>query len=353
MPADSLKAQSPPPRADLNIAEDRLAAWMQTNVPDFRGPVTVELIAGGQSNPTYRVITPDRKYVLRRQPPGPILKGAHAVDREYRVMAALAGSGVPVPRMYGLCMDNAVIGTNFYLMEFVDGRIIWDMKSNEVPQAQRHAHFDAMSDVIARLHAVDYTKVGLTDFGRPGNFVGRQVIRWSKQYMEDTLAGRDENLDRLVQWLPDHLPKTERTCLIHGDYRCDNMIFHRDRPEIIAVLDWELSTVGDPLADLVYHTMVYRLPADVLRGLRGADFARLDIPTEEEYVEAYCRRMGIDDIPDYEFYMVFNLFRFVAICHGIKGRLLRGTAVSEQAKTYAGYVEPLAALAWDLTAKVK
>ena len=324
-----------------------LEAWMSREVAGFAGPLTVEQFKGGQSNPTYKLITPERAYVLRRKPPGKLLPGAHAVDREYRVITALGAQGFPVARTYGLCLDEAVVGTPFYVMEMVEGRIFWEADFPQVPDAERPAYFDAMNATIAQLHSVDPDAAGLADFGKPGNYFERQIGRWSKQYLGDVEAGRVEAMDRLVEWLPANIPSDEgESRIIHGDFRCDNMVFHPTEPRVLAVLDWELSTLGHPLADFTYHLMVYRMPGGVSTGLAGLDLAALNIPSEEEYVAAYCRRTGRDGIPDLDFYMAFNMFRLAAIVHGIKGRLARGTASSAHAGAMAASLEHLAELAW-------
>ncbi|HEY5711888.1 MAG TPA: phosphotransferase [Allosphingosinicella sp.] len=325
----------------------RLEAWMKAQVEDYEGPLEIEQFRGGQSNPTYKLITPARRYVLRRKPPGKLLPGAHAVDREYRVITALGGQGFPLPRTFGLCTDEAVIGTAFYVMEMVEGRIFWNVAFPEVSESERPAYFDAMNATIAQLHQIDPEAAGLGDYGKPGNYFARQIARWSKQYREDVEAGRVAAMDRLAEWLPENIPPDEPAPrIIHGDFRCDNMIFHATEPKVLAVLDWELSTLGHPLADFSYHLMMYRMPAGITTGLAGADLDALNIPSEAEYVAAYCRRTGRDGIPDIDFYMAFNLFRLAGIVHGIKGRLARGTASSAHAGTMAASLEPLAELAW-------
>ena len=321
----------------------RLEAWMRAEVEGFAGPLEVEQFKGGQSNPTYKLITAGRSYVLRRKPPGKLLPGAHAVDREYRVISALAAQGFPVARAYGLCLDEAVIGTPFYVMEMVEGRIFWDAALPEVPREERPAYFDAMNATIAQLHLIDPEGAGLGDYGKPGNYFERQIGRWSKQYLGDVEAGRVEAMDRLVEWLPLNIPPDEpQARVIHGDFRCDNMIFHATEPKVLAVLDWELSTLGHPLADFSYHLMMYRMPD----ALAGKDLAALNLPSEDEYVAAYCRRTGRDGLPDLDFYLAFNLFRLAAIVHGIKGRLVRGNASSGHAAEMVKRLEPLADLAW-------
>ena len=326
-----------------------LTNWMAENVARFAGPLTVSQFKGGQSNPTYRLDTPTGSYVLRRKPPGPLLPGAHAVEREARVMAALGGAGFPVPHIHGLCEDADVIGTAFFVMDMVEGRIIWEATFPGLSPTDRAAHFDAMNATIAQLHGIDPAPIGLSDYGRPSNFVERQVARWSKQYEGDVEAGRVPAMDRLVVWLRANLPPDSGEArVVHGDFRCDNMIFAADAPRIAAVLDWELSTLGDPAADFVYHLMMYRMPAGMFTGLKGLDFAALGIPSEAEYIAAYCRRTGRDSLPNIDYLMAFVMFRLAAITHGIRGRIARGNASSDHAAATAALTEPLADLAWSV-----
>lgn len=327
------------------LDEAALGAWLAGNVAGYAGPLTVEQFKGGQSNPTYRLTTPGSRYVMRRKPPGPLVKGAHDVLREARVISALAATPVPVPAVLGICDDDAVVGSAFYIMELVEGRIFWDAAFSEVPVGERAAYFDAMNETIAALHAVDPDSVGLGDYGRAGNFFERQIGRWSRQYLEDEAAGRDADMDALVAWLPAHIPGGDESRIVHGDFRCDNMIFHPTEPRVVAVLDWELSTLGHPLSDFAYHALMYRMPPDIVAGLGGADPVALGLPTEAAYVDAYCRRTGRSAIPDWDFYIAFNFFRLAAIFHGIKGRVIRGTANSEHARERAKAFPRLAALA--------
>jgi len=333
-------------REGYGFNADALDAWLRANVEGYAGPLTIEQFSGGQSNPTYKLVTPSCAYVLRRKPPGVLLKGAHAIEREAKVLAGLGRADFPVARVYGLCTDESVIGTWFYVMEMVEGRIFWDATFPDVPANERAAYFDAMNATIARLHGVDYEAVGLGDYGRPGNYFERQIARWSKQYLDDTEAGRDPDMDRLVEWLPANIPRGDETTIVHGDFRCDNMIFHPTEPRVLAVLDWELSTLGHPGADFAYHAMMYRMPPHIVAGLAGADLAALGIPSEAEYLAAYCRRRGLDAMPRYDFYIVFNFFRLAAIFHGIKGRLIRGTASSALAHERVAALPELTALAW-------
>jgi aminoglycoside phosphotransferase (APT) family kinase protein len=318
-------------RDGYGFDEAALAEWMAAEVDGFRGPLTVRQFKGGQSNPTYQLVTPDRKYVLRRKPPGELLPGAHAVDREALVLTKLGAVGFPAPRVHGLCTDEAVIGTWFYVMEMVEGRIFWDATFPQVPREQRPHYFDAMNETLARLHGFDPVAIGLGDYGKPGNYFARQISRWTRQYLDDELAGRNADMDALVEWLPSVVPPADESTVVHGDFRCDNMIFHPTEPRVVAVLDWELSTLGHTIADFANHAMMYRMPPDIVAGLKGANLASLNIPQEAEYVAAYCVRTGRAALPEYEFAIAFNLFRFAAIFHGIKGRFLRGTAASAHA----------------------
>jgi aminoglycoside phosphotransferase (APT) family kinase protein len=332
---------------------DRLAAWLRGRVEGFRGPVSAERFAGGQSNPSYRLDAPSGSYVLRRKPPGPLLPSAHAVDREFRVMRALAGTPVPVPRVHALCEDDGVIGSAFYVMEFLDGRIFWDQRLPEIASpSERAAMFQSMNAVIAALHGVDYGAVGLDDFGRPGNYMGRQIARWSRQYR----ASETEPIaamDRLIDWLPQHLPPDGAPAIVHGDYRMDNLVFHKTEPRIVGVLDWELSTIGDKLADFAYHVMSWRVTPALFRGLAGIDFAASGIPDEAEYVAAYCRRTGQDRIAAWDFYMVYSLFRIAAILQGIAKRAIEGTAASHEAAELGRTARPLAEQAWELAGSLR
>ena len=324
-----------------------LGRWMERNVASFAGPMTLEQFKGGQSNPTYKLITPGRSYVLRRKPPGTLLKGAHAVDREARVMSALGSTGFAVPRIFGACDDDTVIGTAFFVMEMVEGRIFWDASLPDVPRHDRPAYFDAMNATIAALHSTDRHAIGLADYGRPDQYYARQIARWSKQYLEDVEAGRHPDMDRLIAWLPEHIPAGDEAAITHGDFRIDNMIFHPTEPRIVAVLDWELSTIGNPLADFAYHAMMFRMAPRIVPALGGVDLDAANIPDEQSYLAAYARRTGRTDLASYDYAMAFNFFRFAAIIHGIKGRLLRGTAVSAQAQERADAFPWLAQLAWE------
>lgn len=335
-------------RPGLEFDVPSLAAHLTAHLEGFHGPLQVRQFPGGQSNPTYLLTSPQRRYVLRRKPPGNLLQSAHAVDREYRVMRALAEhSDVPVARPLLLCQDASVIGTDFFVMQHVEGRILWDPTLPDVAVAQRAAHFDAMNESIARLHRVTPQAIGLGDFGRAEGYIARQVARWSKQYLSDEQAGRDATMDRLIEWLPAHVPAVEvPPAIVHGDFRIDNLIFHPTEPRVVAIMDWELSTIGDPLADFAYHVMMYRMSNASIPGLLGRDLAALGLPAESAYVQAYCARRGIAGIPNLDFYLSFCMFRLAAIFHGIRGRFVRGTAVSPQAQKYAAEVEGMAAAAW-------
>jgi aminoglycoside phosphotransferase (APT) family kinase protein len=333
-------------RKTHRLDEPRLIAWLEANVPDFAGLLRIRQFEGGQSNPTYKLTTPTRSYVLRRQPPGHLLPGAHAVDREARVQKALGSADFPVARILGLCTDNAVIGSWFYLMEFVEGRIFWNILIPEVTRAERAQYFDAMNATIAKLHTVEYAAIGLGDYGRPGNYFERQIGRWAKQYRGDTEAGRDANMDSVIEWLSARIPANDQTSIVHGDFRIDNMIFHPSEPRVVAVLDWELSTLGHPLADFAYHLMMYRMAPNLRASLVGANLNEHNIPQEDDYVAAYCRRTARESIPELDYYVVFGMFRLAAILHGIKARLIRGTAASAHAATHAASFAPLAEYAW-------
>jgi aminoglycoside phosphotransferase (APT) family kinase protein len=334
-------------RESLRFDVERLATWLLEHVAEFRGPLTVEQFKGGQSNPTYKLVTPAKTYVLRRKPPGATLKSAHAVDREARVLRALEPTGFAVPHVYGLCTDDQVIGTWFYVMDCVTGRNVWDATFPQVERGERPRYFDAMNGVIAHLHSIDFAEIGLADFGKAGNYLERQIGRWTKQYLADSDAGRDPHLDRLIEWLPAHIPASDETALIHGDFRVDNLIFHPSEPRVVAVLDWELSTLGHPLADFANHVMMYRMPPMLIAGLWGADLKALNIPSEFEYVAAYCRRTGRDGIAHLDFFIAFNLFRLAAIFHGIKGRLVRGNASSAHAEKIVTALPVIAQRAWE------
>jgi aminoglycoside phosphotransferase (APT) family kinase protein len=310
----------------------------------------IEQFKGGQSNPTYRI---DDRYVLRRKPPGKLLPSAHAVDREFKVISALHQVGFPVARPVALCLDESVIGTMFYIMEYVAGRVLWDPALPGMTKPQRAAIWDEQNRVIALLHTIDFQKIGLADFGKPGNYIGRQVERWSKQYRASETQ-KIPAMDHLIDWLPRNIPPEAGTTVVHGDFRLDNTIFHPGEPRILAVLDWELSTLGDPLADFAYHCMSWHIPPDKFRGMGGLDLAQLGIPSEAEYVARYCERTKRRAIEPshWDFYLAYNLFRIAAICQGIAKRVLEGTAASQHAQEAASKTVPLAELGWQQAEKI-
>src|SRR5688572_22705895 len=314
----------------------------------------VEQFKGGQSNPTYRITAADgQRFALRRKPPGKLLPSAHAVDREYRVIKALHGVGFPVARPHVLCEDDAVIGTAFYVMDCVEGRVLWDQALPGMSKAERAGIWDELNRVIAKLHQIDYRAVGLEGFGKPGSYVERQVARWTKQYQASETE-RVEAMDNLIAWLPKNIPPETGTSVVHGDYRLDNAIFHPTEPRILAVLDWELSTLGDPLVDFAYHCMSWHIPPGQFRGIAGLDFEDLGIPSEEEYVGRYCERTGRNSInpSHWDFYLAYNLFRIAAILQGILKRVVDGTAASAHARDAGSRARPMAELGWRQVEKI-
>ena len=333
------------PKQQFDVA--KLEQYLASKIAGFRGPLTVEQFKGGQSNPTFKLLTPEKNYVLRRKPAGKLLASAHAVDREYKVITALHGTDVPVAKTHLLCEDDAVIGTAFYVMDCVDGRVLWDPALPGLAPEERRAIFMEMNRVIAALHKVDYAAVGLSEYGKPGNYFTRQIDRWSKQYRASETK-HIEAFENLMLWLPKNIPPGDETSIVHGDYRLDNLIFHPGEARIVAVLDWELSTLGHPLADFSYHYMTCHIPAGVFRGLAGAKIAQLGIPAETEYVAAYCKATGRSaiDPTHWDFCMAYNLFRLGAILQGIAGRVKDGTAASAQAKAMGEAAGPLAELGW-------
>ena len=326
---------------------DRLEAFLRKHIEGFRGPLEIEQFKGGQSNPTYRLSAGGRRYALRRKPPGKLLPSAHAVDREFRVIRALYGVGFPVARPYVLCEDDSVIGTMFYVMDCVEGRVLWDQALPGSSRAERAAIYDEMNRVIALLHTIDYKAVGLEDFGKPGNYLERQIARWTKQYQASELE-RIEAMDNLIAWLPKNIPNGDETTIVHGDYRLDNTIFDPSEPKIRAVLDWELSTLGHPLADFAYHCMSWHIPSGKFRGIEGLDLDELGIPSEQRYIDMYCRRTGREGVSrsDWDFYMAYNLFRIAAILQGIAKRVVDGTAASEHARDAGSRAPLMAELGW-------
>ena len=330
------------------LDEKRLAAYLEANVSGFAGPLSATKFSGGQSNPTFKIAAASGNYVLRRQPPGELLKSAHAVDREFRVLGALADSEVPVAQVYHLCEDKDVIGSMFYLMEYCEGNIYWDSALPEVRnKADRAAMYDEMNRVLAAIHRVDLEGAGLTDFGKPGNYYQRQFARWSGQYQASELQPIPE-MNQLIAWLESQMPADDgKVSLVHGDYRLDNMMFCDENKRVIAVLDWELSTLGHPYADIAYQCMCLRQPPsnipNSMSGLRGKDTAALGIPSEQEYVARYCQRMGIDRIDNWPFYLAFSMFRMAAITQGVAKRAVDGNASSATAMKLGAMVQPLAA----------
>ncbi len=330
-----------------------LQAYMQKHVEGFSGELEVSQFKGGQSNPTYKLSAGGKHYVLRRKPPGELLASAHAVDREYRVITALAGTDVPVAETYCLCEDDSVIGTAFYIMDCVEGRVLWDPELPDLSPGERTAIFEDMNRVIAALHNVDYKAIGLEDYGKAGNYFARQISRWSKQYKASETE-TIEAMDRLIEWLPENIPPGDDTAIVHGDFRLDNVMLHPTEPRIIAVLDWELSTLGHPLADFAYHCMTWHIPKGAFRGLGGVDLKSIGIPTEEEHIQAYCSRTGKDIDPSHwDFYMAYNMFRLAGILQGIMGRVKAGTAASKQAEQMGSAAKPLAEMAWQQVEKIK
>ena len=332
-----------------------LGTYLSQHLEGFQGPLTVQIFKGGQSNPTYKLITPGRAYVMRTKP-GPVAKllpSAHAVEREFKVMRGLAGTDVPAPRMHCLCEDESVIGRAFFIMEFVEGRVLWDQSLPGMTKVERAEIYDEMNRVISALHRVPFAERGLADYGKPGNYFERQIGRWSKQYSA-SITQPIEEMDQLMAWLPAHVPAAAMdpgmVSIVHGDFRLDNLIFHPSQPRILAVLDWELSTLGHPLADLSYHCMGWHIPPGTFRGIGGLDLPNLGIPTEAEYVRRYCERTGLSTpeavLNDWDFYLAYNLFRMAAILQGIAKRIEAGTAASAQAVASAAGARPLAQIAW-------
>ena len=328
-----------------DLDEAKLEAWLAANVAGFAGPIGVEKFPGGQSNPTYRIDSAGPSYVLRRKPFGPILPSAHAVEREYALIAALHPTGFPVARPYGLCEDSEVLGSPFYIMEMVEGRTLWDGSLPDMTPAERTAHYEAIVDTLAALHAVDYEAVGLGGYGKPGNYFARQVERWSKQYRMSQTDDLPE-MERLIEWLPRTVPEQTRTSIVHGDFRIDNMIFAPAGPKILAVLDWELSTLGDPLADFSYFLMSWVTEPEGRSGVKGLTGPETGIPTIEDVVARYCAATGRDGVPDLNWYFAYNLFRLAGIVQGIKKRMIDGNASSAQAAKTVERMPGLVAAAW-------
>jgi aminoglycoside phosphotransferase (APT) family kinase protein len=331
----------------------QLEEYMLSHVEHFQGPLTAHQFKGGQSNPTYLLESPSGKYVMRRKPPGKLLKSAHAVDREFTVISALYAADFPVPRPHVLCKDEEIVGTMFFIMEFVEGRIFWELDLPDSNPQERTAIYDNLGETIAQLHNFDHEKIGLGDYGKPGNYFARQISRWSKQYYASETEKIVE-MDKLIEWLPENIPDDESVSVVHGDFRLDNLIIHPTEPRIIAVLDWELSTIGHPLGDFTYHLMAWQTPEIGIgsSGLLGKDLKALGIPTEEEYVAAYCERTGRSDgIHSRDFYSAYNFFRIAAILQGIAGRVRDGTAASAHAERAGKAVPALGEMGWSFAQK--
>jgi len=332
-----------PVREAHRIDEARLGAWMAENVDGYSGELQVCQFKGGQSNPTYWLADRDRQYALRKKPPGKLLPSAHAVDREYRVMRALSDTDVPSAKMYALCEDDSVIGTSFFVMEYVQGRIFWNVQLPDVEPTERRAIYEELARVLAAIHSVDLERVGLADYGRPDAYVARQVKRWTKQYLASQTSDI-EAMNTLIDWLPANIPDDEATALVHGDYRLDNIIFHPTEPRALAVIDWELSTLGHPLSDLAYTCMLYDVMLPKIGGLAGVDFENSGIPREEAFVARYCELVGRDGVPDLNYYKAFSIFRLAAIAQGVYKRSLDGNASSTEAAMFGAAVPHLAGI---------
>lgn len=331
------------------VDADRLSDYLVRNLPGFTPPLSIEQVVGGRSNPTFILSTPAQRYVLRKQPPGELLPSAHQVDREFRVMGALAGSSAPVPKMRLLCQDRSVIGTDFFVMDFIEGRVFRDARLPGMDPAERTAIYDALVEALAKLHSVDWAAAGLGDFGKPGDYIRRQVSRWTRQYhaaQTEPVAA----MDSLIAWLPEHVPAGDETTIAHGDFRLENTIFHPTEPRVLAILDWELATLGHPLSDLAYNCMAYRLPSSIraLSGMADLDLASLGIPSEADYVAAYCRFTGRDGIPEWNYFLAFSLFRAAAIMQGVYARSLQHDATGMDGAEVGALVRPVAEIAWDL-----
>lgn len=329
-----------------------LDRWLDETIDGYQGPCTLTRLSGGQSNPTWKIDSPGGDYVLRSKPIGQTLSSAHAVDREFRVLTALGPTEVPVPEALALCDDPDVFGAMFYVMRFLDGRVIWDPRLPDFAKDDRSRVFDSMNAVIAAIHMLDVSTIGLDDFGRHGAYVQRQISRWTKQY-RGAETGHQPAMENLIDWLPDHAPEDDLTRLVHGDYRLDNVILHPAEPRIIGVLDWELSTLGSPIADFAYHVMTWRFAPELFRGLAGTDFAATGIPDESDYVDAYFRRTGFDRPRSWEFYMVLSMFRIASILQGIAKRSVDGTASDPKAAKLGAKARPIAELAWDIARSIR
>ena len=345
MSSATVLAQTTPVRQGHELNRERLADYLAEHVEGFRGPVEVRQFEGGQSNPTFFLRTSDGDYVLRKKPPGQLLPSAHQVEREYRVMTALRDTGLPVPQTRWLCADDAIIGTPFFLMECVDGRVFRQPHLPGASADDRAAMYHDMADILARLHTVDVASVGLSDFGKPGNYYTRQIARWGQQYVA-AKTGDIPSMDRLMEWLPANIPPGDEMAIVHGDYRVENLIFHPAEPRVFAIVDWELSTLGHPLADLAYNCLTYHLPPEALGRAGAADSDRRGIPSEAEYVAAYCRRTGRDGVPNWNFYLAFSMFRLASILQGVYARGLQGNAASSYALQRGAAARSIADHAW-------
>lgn len=333
-----------------------LREWMCEHLDGIHpgSPLALKQFQGGQSNPTFLITQDAKQFVLRRKPTGVLLPSAHAIDREYKVISELAKQEFPIAKPLGYCQDTQVIGSEFYVMEYIQGRIFWDPRLPEVSAPERQTIYDEMNSVISRLHQFDPVAIGLEDYGRFGGFVKRQIERWTKQYKASETE-HIEAMNLLMEWLPEHIPSSDMTRLVHGDFRLDNMIFHPTKPEVMAVLDWELSTLGNPLSDFAYHMMVWRFAPELFRGLAGTDFGSLHIPNEPGYLAAYLKRTGfeLESDDDWEFYIIFNIFRMAAILQGVYSRALQGNAASDQGIESGKTVRPMAELAWQQVEKLR
>ncbi|MDH4386132.1 MAG: phosphotransferase [Caulobacter sp.] len=350
--AQDLNSGTEPVDDRTRIDDSRLLPWLEANVEGFEGPLEIRKFKGGQSNPTYQLVTPKQRYVLRRKPPGKLLPSAHAVDREYKVISALGKTGFPVAKAHALCLDEDIIGTWFYIMDSVEGRILWDGTLPDYAPAERRKIYEAEIATLAALHNTDYQAIGLGDYGKPGNYFTRQVDRWTKQYKASETSVIPE-MDNLIAWFPSSTPSDDQTSIVHGDYRLDNMILHATEPRVVAVLDWELSTLGNPLADFTYFLMSWVMPSQERGGLSSlGDLTAYGIPTLEEAVAQYCKATGRDGLPDLDWYFAYNLFRLAGICQGIVGRVRDGTANSAHAATMEARVPALAKTAWEFARKL-
>lgn len=341
-------------QSHLRFDTGPLEAWLEANVEGYAGPLEVREFKGGQSNPTYQLVTPDRRYVLRRKPPGKLMPSAHAVDREYRVIDALHGAGFPVPRAFALCEDESVIGTMFYVMDMVEGRILWDLSLPDCEPQERSAIYDAVLSTLVHLQSLDYREVGLEGFGKTTDYMARQIHRWSKIYVASETS-KIPRMDALNEWLPKNIPDSQEVCVIHGDYRLDNMILHPTEPRVIAVLDWELSTLGHPLGDFSYHMAPWIIPPidERVSSLVGLDLPAMGIPTQDEYIARYCELRGIHGIDNLDFYYAYTVWRLAAIYQGIIKRVEDGTAASSEAPRTTDIVERFAERAWEFVERAE